>query len=70
MKIIKRKKDLITILNLICYLRILLIPVFCYVYLTTQTTNGYYLAVGIVIFSSFTFFNGRYHHGMGYFIIE
>lgn len=54
MKIIKCKKDLVTIPNLICYLRILLIPVFCYVYLTAQTTNDYYLAVGIVIFSSFT----------------
>lgn len=55
MKIIKRKKDLVTIPNLICYLRILLIAVFCYVYLTAQTTNGYYLAVGIVIFQVLCF---------------
>lgn len=48
------KKDLWTIPNIIGYVRILLIPVFCYVYLTADTTADYYLACGIVLFSSFT----------------
>lgn len=48
------KKDLWTIPNIIGYVRILLIPVFCYVYLHAQTTTDYYIACGIVLFSSFT----------------
>ena len=45
------KKDFFTIPNLIGYLRILLIPVFCWVYLHEK--NGM-LATAIVLFSSFT----------------
>lgn len=48
------KKDLFTIPNIICYVRILLIPVFCYVYVTADAISDYYLATGIVLFSSFT----------------
>ena len=49
-----RKKDLFTVPNMICYLRLLLIPVFCWVYLTAQTPAQYMWATGIVLFSSFT----------------
>ena len=54
MKIVKNKKDLFTIPNIIGYVRLLLIPVFCWVYLTAQTRAQYLWAVGIVLFSSFT----------------
>ena len=48
------KKDLFTIPNLICYLRILLIPVFCWLYVTADTKAEYMAAVLVVLFSSFT----------------
>ena len=48
------KKDLFTVPNLICYLRILLIPVFCWLYVTADTKAEYMAAVLVVLFSSFT----------------
>lgn len=48
------KKDLWTIPNIICYLRILLIPVFTYIYITADSAGDYRLAGIIVLFSSFT----------------
>lgn len=48
------KKDIFTIPNIIGYIRILLIPVFCWIYITAQTSEDYLLAAGIVLFSSFT----------------
>lgn len=48
------KKELFTIPNLICYLRIILIPIFCFVYVNASTKEEYMLATGIVLFSSFT----------------
>ena len=48
------KKDLFTVPNLICYLRILLIPVFCWLYVTADTGAEYMAAGFIVLFSSFT----------------
>ena len=48
------KKDLFTIPNIIGYVRILLIPVFCWVYITAQISHDYLIAAGIVLFSSFT----------------
>ena len=49
-----KKSDLWTIPNMICYLRILLIPVFVYLYFHATTLHEYYVAIGVVIFSSFT----------------
>ena len=52
-----QKKDLFTIPNMICYLRLLLIPVFSAVYIhaiKTDSSGGYLWAAGIVLFSSFT----------------
>ena len=48
------KKDLFTIPNIICYIRILLIPVFCYIYINADSPSDYLLAVGVVLFSSLT----------------
>lgn len=48
------KKDIFTIPNIIGYVRILLIPVFCWVYITAAGPRDYLLAAGIVLFSSFT----------------
>lgn len=48
------KKDIFTIPNIIGYVRILLIPVFCWVYITATGPRDYLLAAGIVLFSSFT----------------
>lgn len=44
------KKDLITIPNIICYVRLLLIPVFCWLYIRAE----YVWATAVVLFSSFT----------------
>lgn len=60
------KKDWFTIPNCICYLRILLIPVFCLVYCLGNSPTAYAWATGIVLFSSFTdLFDGmiarKYH---------
>lgn len=48
------KKDIFTIPNMICYLRILLIPVFCWMYITAETGSDYLWATAVVLFSSFT----------------
>ena len=48
------KKELFTIPNMMGYMRILLIPVFCWVYLTAKTPAQYFAATGIVLFSSLT----------------
>ncbi len=48
------KKDLFTIPNLLSYLRILLIPVFCWMYLHAQTQQDYLWAAGVVLVSSIT----------------
>ena len=50
----KNKKDLFTIPNMICYLRILLIPVFCWMYITAETGRDYFWATMVVLISSFT----------------
>lgn len=49
-----QKKDLFTIPNFISYFRIILIPVFCCVYLNASSRRDYLLATGIVLLSSFT----------------
>lgn len=48
------KKELFTIPNLIGYLRILLIPVFCWLYIRADSPADYMWATGVVLFSSFT----------------
>ena len=48
------KKEIFTIPNIIGYLRIALIPVFCWVYLRAEAPEDYLFATCIVLFSSFT----------------
>ncbi len=48
------KKDIFTIPNIMGYVRILLIPVFCWLYITAETERDYLWATGVVLFSSFT----------------
>ena len=47
-------KEIFTIPNIICYVRIALIPVFCWIYITAQTPADYLWATAVVLFSSFT----------------
>ena len=48
------KKDLFTIPNMIGYVRILLIPLFCWLYIRADTKAEYMWATAVVLFSSFT----------------
>lgn len=49
-------RHLYKIPNVLCYIRILLVPVFLYVYFTADTPTDYYLAAGIVLLSGITDF--------------
>lgn len=49
-----KKNDIITIPNILSILRLILIPVYSYVYLTAKSTQQYRLAACIFIFSSVT----------------
>ena len=48
------KKDLFTIPNIMGYIRILLIPVFCYLYVNADSDKDYMIAMAVIIFSSLT----------------
>lgn len=48
------RREVFSIPNLMGYFRILLIPVFCYLYFTAETSREYYIAAGIVLLSSLT----------------
>lgn len=51
------KKDLYTVPNILCYFRILLVPVFMVVYLTADgNAVQHYLAVGIILLAGLTDF--------------
>ncbi|WP_283680614.1 CDP-alcohol phosphatidyltransferase family protein [Parablautia sp. Marseille-Q6255] len=47
-------KEIFSIPNLMSYLRILLIPVFCYLYVTAETRKDIWIVAAIVLFSSLT----------------
>ena len=49
-----KKKDFVSIPNILSYIRILLIPVFAYCYLTANTDGDYYFAAVILLFSGLT----------------
>lgn len=60
------KRELLSIPNILCYIRILLVPVFIYTYFYTSDENGHMLSAGILILSSLSdFFDGfiarRFH---------
>ena len=42
--------------NLLCYVRIVLVPIFCFIFLGADTQGDYYMAAGIVLISGFTDF--------------
>ena len=47
-------KEVFSIPNMMSYFRILLIPVFCVIYLTAQTQTDYLIAAAVVLLSSLT----------------
>ena len=54
------KKEIFSIPNLMGYFRILLIPVFCYLYITAETEREYLYAALVVLLSSLTdLFDGK-----------
>lgn len=50
------KSDLLAIPNILCYIRLLLIPLFVILYIKAETKNEYYFAGFIVVLASFTDF--------------
>lgn len=48
------RKEIFSIPNLMSYLRLLLIPVFCWLYLRAETRQDYYWAAAVVLVSSLT----------------
>ncbi len=48
------RKEIFSIPNIMGYFRILLIPVFMYIYITASSTTDYYVAAGIVLISTFS----------------
>ena len=53
------KKEILSIPNLLSTVRILLLPVFVYLYINAETPGDYYLAAGVILFSALTdFFDG------------
>lgn len=54
------KKELFSIPNLMSYFRILLIPVFCWLYITAESDQDYLMAALVVLISSLTdLFDGK-----------
>lgn len=51
-----KKEELYSIPNCMGYFRILLIPVFCWIYLRAERPGDYYLAAGIILLSYITDF--------------
>ena len=49
-----QKKEIFSIPNILGYIRILLIPLFTWRYLTAQSQADYYAAAGIVLLSGLT----------------
>lgn len=55
-----KMSDLFKIPNILCYIRIILVPVFCYVFFNANEAVDYYIAAGIVVVSGITdFFDGQ-----------
>ncbi|HIU74258.1 MAG TPA: CDP-alcohol phosphatidyltransferase family protein [Candidatus Pelethocola excrementipullorum] len=54
------KKELLTIPNLMGYFRLLLIPVFLYLYCTAKSNRDYYLAAFVIVISGITDFLDGY----------
>ena len=50
------KKDIFSIPNILSFIRILLIPIFVWLYVTAGTSGEYYLAAAVVVASGITDF--------------
>lgn len=50
------KKELFTIPNMMSFFRLILIPVFAWIYLCADTPNDYYIAAGVLLVSTLTDF--------------
>lgn len=48
------KKEIFSIPNIMGYFRIILIPVFCYMYMNAETKEEYFYAAAVVLISSLT----------------
>lgn len=48
--------DLFKLPNILCYLRILMVPLFLYLYFTAEVTSDYYIATLVVLLSGLTDF--------------
>lgn len=54
------RKEVFNIPNIMCYVRIALIPVFCYLYLTAETDREYLMAFAVMAISALTdLFDGK-----------
>ena len=51
-----KRQDWYSIPNLLSYLRIILVPLFVWVYYQAETINDYYCAAGIIVVSGLTDF--------------
>ena len=49
-------KEIFSIPNILSYIRIILIPVFIYLYVTAENITDYYIAAGVILFSGITDF--------------
>lgn len=49
-------KDLFKLPNILCYLRILMVPLFLHMYFTAETQRDYYMATAVVMASGITDF--------------
>ena len=54
------KKEIFSIPNILCYLRILLVPVFLYTYFTSSTSEGHVISAVILLISSLSDFLDGY----------
>ena len=50
------KKEIFSIPNILCYFRILLVPVFLWAYFDLQSDKGHFVAAGILVLSSLSDF--------------
>lgn len=55
-----KKEEIWSVPNLMGYFRILLIPVFCWIFLTAETVSDYYKAGAVVVLSTMTDFLDGY----------
>ena len=53
-RVLIKKEDWLTIPNILSYVRIAMIPLYIYLYVSAQTTEQYYKAAGVLVLSGLT----------------